>query len=220
MIDIVLVNWNSGSDLRRCLEILTPLVASRAAARIVVVDNASTDDSVVGVGGSVSVIRNTVNRGFAAACNQGAAVGENPYVLFLNVDIAATDEALRAGAAVLEREPGVAIVGVSLREADDSVQPSIAPFPSVRAMIGHALGLDRLGLPVFPTHFDPVEAHAQTRDADQVMGAFFLVRRSVFDALGGFDERFFVFYEELDFSLRVRQCGLRTVFSGRRVGRS
>ena len=213
MMDIVLVNWNSGPILRTGLDALSPL-ASRLAARIVVVDNASTDGSADGIemGVSGSILQNATNRGFAAACNQGAAVGDHSYVLFLNVDVIATAEALEAAVAVLDQEPDVAVVGVSLRGTDGYVQPSIVAFPDPLALVGHALGLDRLGLRFFPTHFSPVAAHTQSGDVDQVMGAFFLVRRSVFEALGGFDEQFFVFYEELDFSLRIRESGYRTVF--------
>ena len=96
------------------------------------------------------------------------------------------------------------IVGIQLIDSNGHVARNTARAPSAQAMIGHSLGLDRLMPSVFPTHFVSEWAHDETRNVDQVMGAFFFVRRGVFEALGGFDEQFFVYYEDLDFSVRAR----------------
>ena len=74
------------------------------------------------------------------------------------------------------------------------------------------MGLDRLLPSVFPSHFVTEWAHDATRTVDQVMGAFFLIRRSVFETLGGFDERFFVYYEDMDFAVRARKLGWSSVY--------
>ena len=79
-------------------------------------------------------------------------------------------------------------------------------------MVGNSVGLDRLLPSVFPSHFVTEWAHDDTRTVDQVMGAFFLVRRSVFETLGGFDERFFVYYEDMDFAVRARKLGWSSVY--------
>jgi GT2 family glycosyltransferase len=79
-------------------------------------------------------------------------------------------------------------------------------------MIGISLGLDRLLPKIFPPHFATDWAHDETRAVDQVMGAFFFVRRAVFEALGGFDERFFVYYEDLDFAVRARARGWSSLY--------
>lgn len=216
MVDVVFVNWNSGSQLRDCLNSLRDSGEVEVVRQIIVVDNASTDGSMNGLPSElpITVLRNNTNCGFAAACNQGAAVGTSPFILFLNVDILLEEGSLRQPLAFLEapENADVAVCGIQLTNRSGDVQPSVARFPTPLAMVGHALGLNRLGIQAFPKHFVGVGDLRTTRTVDQVMGAFFFVRREVFEALSGFDERFFVFYEELDFSLRVRQRGWRSVY--------
>ena len=89
---------------------------------------------------------------------------------------------------------------------------SCARFPTLSTFVGEATGLSRLWPSVFHPHLLSSDECCTTRDVDQIIGAFFLVRRSVYDRLGGFDERFFVYFEEVDLSLRARQIGHRSVF--------
>ena len=79
-------------------------------------------------------------------------------------------------------------------------------------MVGQSLGIDRFGIPLFPPHFLKAWKHDETRQVDQVMGAFFFVRRSLFERLAGFDERFFVYYEDLDCALRAKAIGYNSVY--------
>ncbi len=217
MIDVVLVNWNSGPDLAACLHTLACTPDAALVRRVVVVDNASTDGSLRALpdrvgSAQVTVVRNVENCGFGAACNQGAALGEAPFVLFLNTDIEASAGALTTPTAFLQdpANAAVGICGIRLVDREGHIHASCARFPTPAAIAGRAAGLDRTGLviPHFMTEWD----HGDTRAVDQVMGAFFFVRRRTFSDLGGFDERFFVFYEELDFSLRARQAGWTTVY--------
>jgi hypothetical protein len=94
--------------------------------------------------------------------------------------------------------------GIQLIGADGHAARNTARAPAAWSMIGHSLGLDRLMPSVFPAHFVSEWAHDETRTVDQVMGAFFFVRCGVFGVLGGFDERFFVYCEDLDFSMCAR----------------
>lgn len=217
-VDVVLVNWNSGHDLRRSLASLSSPSRAPVLHTIVVVDNASADGSAEGLPSAlgesapVTVLRNEANVGFAAACNQGAAQGAAEYVLFLNPDVEADQEAV-AQAVRFMADPEhahVGICGIQLTDRAGRVHPSCARFPTPVALAGHTVGLDRVGVvaPHFLTEWD----HATTREVDQVMGAFFLIRRAVFESLGGFDERFFVFYEELDLALRARQHGWASAY--------
>ncbi len=77
---------------------------------------------------------------------------------------------------------------------------------------GQSLGLDRSGYSIFPTHFLSEWDHCDTRAVDQVMGAFFFLRRSMFVKIGGFDERFFVYFEDLDLAVRARELGWTSVY--------
>src|SRR6185503_16033407 len=87
-----------------------------------------------------------------------------------------------------------------------------ARFPTPGRFFAKMLGLDRILPGIFPSHFMTEWDHATNREVDQVMGAFFLVRRSAYEALAGFDERFFVYFEEVDFALRARARGWSTYY--------
>ena len=105
-LDIVIVNWNAGDLLRRCLAALpAALDPSFTLARVVVVDNASTDGSLTGLDTlplPLTMVRNATNRGFGAACNQGAAAGRADYLLFLNPDVFVGSRALSVPLRFLE----------------------------------------------------------------------------------------------------------------------
>lgn len=217
-VDVIIVNWNAGRLLHRCLE---SVIAARhedlRLQRVVVVDNASTDGSMHGVEGLapfVKIIPNASNTGFAAACNQGARGSIADYVLFLNPDTEVLTDGLVQPLAFLDRpENGdVGIVGIQLVDDAGRVARTCARFPTTGRICATMLGLDRVLPSVFPPHFMLEWDHGDSREVDQVMGAFFLVRRALFETLGGFDERFFVYFEEVDLSLRARLMGWRTVY--------
>lgn len=218
-LDIVIVNWNSGGCLRACIAALRgAFEATPGLIRsVTVVDNASADDSLDGLEGAalpLHILRNADNRGFGAACNQGAAGGMAQYLLFLNPDAVATAAALRLPLDFMERprHDGVGICGVQLLDDSGKIARTCARFPTP-AMFAHAaLGLDRL----FPRRFPRARMaewdHAHTRAVDQVIGAYFVIRRALFERIGGFDERYFVYFEEVDLSYRARQAGYASVY--------
>ena len=217
-LDIVIVNWNAGELLRACLaSIHDALDENFRLERVVVVDNASTDGSARGhddLGLSLSVIENAENRGFGSACNQGAAGSAADYVLFLNPDTRLFGDSLARPLEFLERgdSAGVGICGIQLVDEAGQVAKSCARFPGPATFLWIAIGLDKL----FPraelgyrmTEFD----HRETRAVDHVMGAFFLVRRHLFERLAGFDEDYFMYFEDVDFSKRAADLGLESRF--------
>ena len=215
-VHVVIVNWNSGAQLRECLQSFAAVADDDVAARVTVIDNASTDGSSEGLEASVplAVVRNADNRGFGAACNQGAAGSEADFLLFLNPDTRLMPGSFAEPVRYLRAHENkrVGIVGIQLVDADGRVARNTARAPTAWSMVGNSVGFDRLAPRLFPPHFVTEWAHDQTRTVDQVMGAFFLVRRSLFEALGGFDERFFVYYEDLDFSVRARAQGWQSVY--------
>jgi N-acetylglucosaminyl-diphospho-decaprenol L-rhamnosyltransferase len=217
-IHVVIVNWNSGPQLKECLQSFAATASDAVAVRLTVVDNASADGSCDGLEGATNVpltiIRNVDNRGFGAACNQGAAGANADYLLFLNPDTRLMPGSLELPARYLQapEHAAVGIAGIQLLDVDGHVARNTARTPTAWSMIGNSVGVDRLMPSLFPPHFVTEWAHDETRDVDQVMGAFFLVRRSVFERLGGFDERFFVYYEDLDFAARARALGFSSVY--------
>lgn len=213
-VSVVIVNWNAGDLLAKCLQSLErALPALGFSVNVIVVDNGSTDRSADTIFPSerVQVIRNGVNRGFAAACNQGAAVAHTPYLLFLNPDCEVEAGSLLSCQSALEHHPDIGVAGIALKGRDGCVSRSCHRFPTVWHFAARALGLAAV-FKSLPDGSMREWAHDRTARVDHVIGAFYMVRTQQFRDLGGFDERFFVYLEDLDLSLRYRRAGLETLF--------
>lgn len=194
---VVIVNWNSGPWLELCLTSIAQF-GRGAVDRVVVVDNGSVDGSAeVDVAGVSLDLRQTgANLGFAKACNLGAAGATAPYLLFLNPDAALRPEALQSALAFMAGAAGrrTGVCGVRLVGEDGLVQHHTTKHPTPLTLFNLAL---------LRTPFD----HLQSRRVGHVIGAFYLIRTELFERLGGFDERFFVYLEDLDLSVRVAEAG-------------
>lgn len=215
---IIIVNWNAGKHLYNCISsIVESNLNGICLSDVVIVDNASTDDSMINIekiGLPLTIIRNCENRGFAAACNQGAQGNKADYLLFLNPDTRLLCDSLEKPVIFMEKKENskIGITGIQLIGDYNEVAPTCARFPTSTSFFYKMFGLNRLFPEIFPSHYMVEWNHGDNREVDQVMGAFFLVRRCLFETLGGFDERFFVYFEEVDFSLRARQAGWRSFY--------
>lgn len=150
--------------------------------RVVVVDNGSTDGLVDDLNEPslpVVLVRNEKNRGFAAACNQGAEGSEADYLLFLNPDTYLFESSLIEPLAFMEHPSSqeIGILGIQLLDSQSHVNRSCARFPTPRYFLFQMLGLDRLSRRLFPTHFMLEWDHGERRQLDHLMGAFYLIRR-------------------------------------------
>jgi glycosyltransferase involved in cell wall biosynthesis/GT2 family glycosyltransferase len=187
-IDIVIVSHQSERHLERAIGSLD------AMHHVVVVDNASTDGSVErATSRGVTVVSNDTNAGYAAAANQGAALGRAPFILFLNPDAAISPPDVVVLVDALADRPGVGVVAPRVDFDEGPRQRVDWPFPSTRRAWAEAIGLHRLG--------------RAEQEAGFVIGTCFLVRRDVFDALGGFDTRYWLYGEESDFCCRALTAG-------------
>jgi len=197
-VDVVVVTHNSAAHLDAAL---TPLLGARPVgaaqvASVVVVDNASGDDSVARARHlGATVVAGRVNAGFAAGANRGAATGSGQVVLFLNPDASVEPDQLDRLVEDLDRHPGCGVAAARL-EGPGGWQRTAWPFPSVAGAWREALGWDRS---------DPRPAAGDIPGF--VVGACFLVRRDAFESLGGFDERFWLYGEEADLCRRMRDGG-------------
>ena len=220
-LDIVIVNWNAGAQLSECLASIAAASKDRfSLARVVVVDNGSRDDSLTGLeahGLPLTVIANGANRGFGAACNQGAAAGEAAYLLFLNPDVRLHADSLEVAVAFLDDAANArfGVCGIQLVDAAGVAHRSCARTPRPGHFAAKLTGANALAPRLFPTHVMAEWDHAADRAVDHVMGAFYLVRRSLFHALSGFDPRFFVYLEDLDLSVRIKAEGFQTMYLAR-----
>ena len=216
-LDIIIVNWNAGLQLRECLDsILCSNLNGINISSVVVVDNASSDASADGLedtGLPLIVIYNKENLGFGAACNQGAKNSVADYLLFLNPDTRLSEDSLNKSVFFMNKPENqdIGIVGIQLVN-DDHVAQTCARFPQPGKFFSKMVGLDYLFPKLFPSYLMTEWDHNDSREVDHVIGAFFLVRRSLFELLHGFDERFFVYLEDLDFSLRAKQVGFQSFF--------
>lgn len=217
-LSIVIVNWNAGTQLRDCVQSIITTHDERGfrLSRIILVDNGSTDESLGHIAHSdmITVVRANHNLGFARACNLGAAAATSEFLLFLNPDARVLPGALGTVCEFMTSEAAtsVGICGVKLVDENNAVHRHCARFPSVRTYVCVTLALSRLLPTFFPSHYMTDFDHLTSRQVDHVMGAFFLVRRTLFDALQGFDERFFVYLEDVDFSLRAKRAGWTTYY--------
>jgi GT2 family glycosyltransferase len=218
-LDIVIVNWNTGLQLRDCLQsiVLANSESVFCLHQCIVVDNASQDGSVSSLEClplPLTMIKNHENKGFAFACNQGAKVGNSEYILFLNPDINLFPGSLVKALNFLDEKGNerVGILGIQLVDENGVIQRNVARFPTPKSLFAQMLGLDRLWPRRYPSHFMLDWDHRESKEVDQVTGAFYLVRRRVFEELKGFDERFFMYFEDLDFAYRANRAGWKCYY--------
>jgi len=214
---VIIVSWNVRDLLRRALVSVLREVKD-TALEVFVIDNASRDGSVEMIKAdfpSVRLIANTENRGFAAACNQAVRESRGEYVLLLNPDTELRPGALKAFTEFLASHPSAGVVGGNILNVEGSVQPSVRRFPTLASQVLILLKLHRLRpqLPALRHYFASDFDYSRTQEVDQVMGAFFCVPSHLWNAVGLFDERFFVWFEEVDFCKRVRAAGFAVFYT-------
>ncbi len=208
-VSVVVINWNSFALLEAALDSLAERTAG-IAYEIIVVDNGSTRD---GSGEkiplrfpSVRFLRNTENLGFGKANNQAFAVARGRHLLLLNADTRQIENAVGKAVGYLDGHPEVGALGI-LHLNDDaarSIQPSWHPFPRP---------LDDLkGLLHLPTEAAPFSAEPTERDVPWACASFLLVRRECLEQVGGFDERFFIYDEDIDWCFRIWEKGWQIRF--------
>jgi GT2 family glycosyltransferase len=213
-VTIVIVSYNCREALQSCLITLTP---GDNPPPIIVVDNASTDGTVEMVKRdfpAIRLIQNAKNHGFAAACNQGIRACASDFILLLNPDTMLRPATLHKLTAIMRAQPNIGACGPQVLNTDGSLQPSCRQFPTLGAIISDELGLSRL----FPHSRRLAKyrmhgwQHDETRDVDQLMGSCLLLRRTALEHIGLLDERFFLYFEEVDLCKRLHQTTWRVVF--------
>ncbi len=201
---IVLVSFNTRALLRDCLRTLDAAPPTLARETLVV-DNASRDDSAAMVAAefpAVRLIRNATNLGFARANNLGWRASSGAQILFLNSDTLVPPTALPALVAFLDAHPAAGICAPRLARADGSAQPfAFGRDPSPAYLV--ARGWNRLARRRALHDWDTRAAQR----VDWVSGAGLCVRRAVLEQIGGWDENFFMYFEDNDLCLRARRAG-------------
>lgn len=219
---VVVVTHCSLATIERCLD---RVLANTAPVEAIVIDNASDD----GTGGLVArravretrlqFVGNADNRGFAAACNQGAAIARGDVLLFLNPDAFIAADAIQALADRLAANPDVGLIGCRVvDEAGHPHGPQRRREPTWRRSLMSLIGLARLQQrwPALAGIEQPAQAirTSALENVDAVNGAAMMLPRPIFERIGGFDEGFVLHAEDLDLCRRVRDGGWRVAFAG------
>jgi N-acetylglucosaminyl-diphospho-decaprenol L-rhamnosyltransferase len=210
-VSAVVVNYNAASVIGECIASLR----AEGVAEVIVADNASADGSRAVVGDGAVWLPTGGNLGFGTGANRGAAAsGGGGHLLICNPDLTLRPGAVQAMADVLDRDPGVGIVGPLIENLDGTTYPSPRVFPRLTDSIGHALfGLFKPDNPFTRRYklLDLDRTRAQP-DVEWVSGSCFMARRQAWDELGGFDESYFMFAEDMDLCWRARAAGWRIAF--------
>ncbi|MEW6059492.1 MAG: glycosyltransferase family 2 protein [Actinomycetota bacterium] len=213
---LVIVNYNAGAYLERCLASLEAHQGD-ISLDVLVIDNASRDGSHLAAKAAhpgVRLIENPRNVYLSPAWNQGARETSAPYLLFLNPDLEWRKGTLAEYVRLARERQRAGILGPLVRRPDGTVYPSGRPFPSVVDALGHAfLGTVRPGNRFTRRYHMDGWDRTTEREVDWVSGCCMLVPRAAYDQVGGFDESFLLYAEELDFATRLRQAGWRVVFT-------
>ena len=213
-ISVAIVSYNTREHVRACLE----TVRDEHAHEVIVVDNASSD-------GTAEMIRaeypwvvldvSPTNRGYGAASNRAIARSSGDYVFLLNSDVRLRPGALAALSAYLDEHPEAGLLGPRLHNPDGTLQISCFPFPTPLYVLlkESSLGPRMQHVPLLRDLYLPTWSHSHSRDVPWVLGAALAIRRTAFDAVGGFDERFFMYSEEVNLCLRLRAAGWQIHFA-------
>jgi len=215
-VSVLIVGYHAYGEMDRCL---TSLALHEPDAEVIVVDHDADTGrgrALVAAHPRVKYVARQGNPGFGAGVNDGARLATAPMFLLLNPDVELHAPVVRPLVECLERHDHVAIVGGRIREADGTIQASARRFPDLStAFGGRTSWLTRIspGNPLSRRNLSTSFGSQETAlRVDWVSGAFTMIRADVFRALGGFDERFFMYWEDSDLCLRALRSGWTTMY--------
>ncbi|MCS6834620.1 MAG: glycosyltransferase family 2 protein [Anaerolineae bacterium] len=219
-VSIIIVSWNVADMLLDCLESIEAAQTRHPAIslEVIVVDSASQDDTVARVRQrfpQVRLLSQTENVGFTRGSNLGLAQARGRALFLLNPDTLIIGEAISLMLAHLDTHPQVGIVGPHTLNGDGSTQSSRRCFPTRRIAFFESTWLQSLAPQRWLDDYTLAQADDRaTLDVDWVQGSALMLRRAVYEQIGGLDEAYVMYYEELDFCKRAKDAGWRVVYLG------
>lgn len=202
MVSIIILSYNTKDLLRSCLQSVFTYTRG-VDFEVIVVDNASHDESVGMIKKefkNVRVVENEKNVGFSKGNNIGARSAKGEQLLFLNSDIIFTENDVKHMVSYIEKDKKNGVVGAYFRNPDGSHQKSYGSFYTLPRLFLDLFFGERLG---FPHNIE------RPQETDWVSGGCFLIRKDLFEGLGGFDENFFMYVEDMEFCFRIKKKGYR-----------
>jgi hypothetical protein len=220
-LSIIIVNWNVRDELLQCLRSIEEQ-RPRGEYEIIIVDNASTDGTIEAVRKDfpkVTLIINKNNRGFSAASNQAIKIAKGQYLFLLNPDTVVHKDSLDNLIRVLDENPDIGACGPKLIDENNIPYRPEGYVPTFHSIFYAKTFFRMLG--IFRGHYkkltaDNLDYNRQT-DVEQLSGSALMVRRSVMEEIGLWDESFFMYYEDVDLCLRIRKAGWRITYVGESV---
>jgi GT2 family glycosyltransferase len=218
-VSIVIVNYNQKNLLNVCLKGIIR-IAPKLNYEIIVVDNASKDKSQEMIKNwqlkisNFKYILNEKNKGFGAGCNQGIRISDGKYILILNPDIIVLENSIEKLYEFMEKNKDVGIVGPKLLNPDKTIQSSCYRFPVWyipilrRTFLGNLSWAKKKIDYYSMSDFD----HLKEKDVDWLLGAALMIRKEMLNQIGLFDERFFLYFEDVDLCKRAKIAGFRVVY--------
>jgi N-acetylglucosaminyl-diphospho-decaprenol L-rhamnosyltransferase len=209
LVSFIIVTYNNADSIVSCLHSIS--VHTTCLYEISVIDNSPGDDTCRAVKefqdahpeANLSVHKSPINIGFGRACNLGAQLTAGEYLFFLNPDTMILNDAALTLIECLHRQPKCIVAGPRILDAQRRVTRTCRNLPNITRVILDATGLDGWLGKYRLTRF----GHTMPKPVEQIIGAAILVRRSDFESVGGMDERFFVYFEEVDLCKRLRDSG-------------
>ena len=206
---IIIVSWNTKDKLRENL--LSLSYGNTGVHReIIVIDNASDDGSAAMLQTEfpeVKLIRNQANVGFAKASNQGLREATGDFLILLNPDMKILADTLVNLKSWLLKNPQADVTGITLIDEHNTVIPQVREFPTVWTQLAIVLKLPHLFPQILHNYLQVDFDYAQSTAVDSIRGAFFVIRRSALEVYGYLDERYFLWFEEVDYCRTVKEKG-------------
>jgi GT2 family glycosyltransferase len=208
-LSIIIVSYKGWERLTRCLEALNSFTGKNFTFEVILVDNRSDDETIFIIEKKFPrfrVIYNTVNGGFANGCNLGSKNASGEFLLFLNPDTVATEAAVEKLLDISKMNPSFGIV--SCRQVNERGKESVVsgPFPAFRNMTGFQRALFK------GRKTDTARMAREISFPDWISGSVVLIRKELFNKIGGFDEDFWMYYEDVDLSRRIRNLSFEVAF--------
>ena len=216
-ISIIIVSWNVRELLLACLAALPAAVGDAFSYEVIVVDNASEDGTVDAVRTQfpeVRIIANAENLGFTGGNNQGLALARGRFLFLLNPDTLPQPGSIAHLARFLAAHPDVGMVGPRLWYGDGSPQPNRRRFPTLATLFAESTIIQHYfpGLRLFQRYIMADRPEDEPQEVDWLVGAALMARRAVYEQIGGLDEGFFMYSEEMDWCKRAKDAGWRIAY--------
>lgn len=212
-LSIIILSYNTSELTKRCIESLLKLYGnelSKNIIEIIILDNASTDESVTRIKEEIKKAKNIYlfeskkNVGFSKGNNTAAKKAKGAYLLFLNSDTQVKEKGFLQMVEYIKQRQRIGILGGNLLNSDGSMQPSTGVFYNIWNVPFLLFGLEKIGF--------GRGSPSKISQVDWVSGACMLIKKDLFDTMNGFDERLFMYMEDMDFCFRAKKLGFKTFF--------